>query len=84
MISKIEALSPQQVPEVMDFVRFLAVRSAKRAGFDRLLAIAAAVAGGSELIMSGDNDLLGIGGHRGIGIVLAAEAVGLVEVSGRG
>jgi uncharacterized protein len=44
--------------------------------------IAAAVAGGAELIVSGDSDLLGIGSHLGIGIVAAAEAVERVEVSG--
>jgi uncharacterized protein len=37
--------------------------------------IAAAVAGGAELIVSGDSDLLGIGRHQGIGIVAAAEAL---------
>lgn len=37
--------------------------------------IAAAVAGGAAIIVSGDSDLLGIGNHQGIAIVLAAEAV---------
>lgn len=40
--------------------------------------IAAAVAGGAELIVSGDSDLLGIGSHRGIGIVAAAEAMNVL------
>jgi hypothetical protein len=43
LISKIKALSPQQVAEVVDFVEFLAAKSAKRAAFDRLLAIAPAI-----------------------------------------
>ncbi len=37
--------------------------------------IAAAVAGGAELIVSGDRHLLGLGSHQGIAIVDAAEAV---------
>jgi predicted nucleic acid-binding protein len=37
--------------------------------------IAAAVAGGAELIVSCDSDLLVIGSHQGIGIVSAAEAM---------
>jgi uncharacterized protein len=41
--------------------------------------IAAAVAGGAELIVSGDSDLLGIGSHLGIGIEAAAEAVKRIE-----
>jgi predicted nucleic acid-binding protein len=41
--------------------------------------IAAAVAGGAELVVSGDSDLLGIGSHLGIGIVAAAEAVRWIE-----
>ena len=43
LITKIKALSPQQVAEVVDFVEFLAAKSAKRAAFDRLLAIAPAL-----------------------------------------
>jgi hypothetical protein len=43
LIAKIKALSPQQVAEVVDFVEFLAAKSAKRAAFDRLLAIAPAL-----------------------------------------
>ena len=41
--------------------------------------IAAAVAGGAELLVSGDSDLLGIGSHQGVGIVSAAEAVRRLE-----
>lgn len=37
--------------------------------------IAAAVAGGAVLIVSGDSDLLGIGSHQGIGGVAADEAL---------
>lgn len=43
LMSKIRALSPQQVAEVVDFVEFLAAKAAKRAAFDRLLAIAPAL-----------------------------------------
>ncbi len=43
LITKIKALSPQQVAEVVDFVEFLAAKSAKRAALDRLLAIAPAL-----------------------------------------
>ena len=39
LISKIKALSPQQVAEVEDLVEFLAATSKKRAAIDRLLAI---------------------------------------------
>lgn len=41
--------------------------------------IAAALAGGAELIVSGDSDLLGIGSHLDIGIMAAAEAVRRIE-----
>lgn len=37
--------------------------------------IAAALAGGAELIVSGDSDLLSIGSHQGIAILSAAMAV---------
>ena len=43
LISKIKALSPQQVAEVEDFVEFLAAKSRRRAAFDRLLAVAPAL-----------------------------------------
>ena len=39
LISKIKALSPQQVAEVEDLVEFLAAKSKKRAAINRLLAI---------------------------------------------
>ena len=39
LISKIKALSPQQVAEVEDLVEFLSAKSKKRAAIDRLLAI---------------------------------------------
>lgn len=49
LISKIKALSPQQVAEVEDFVEFLAAKSKKRSALDRLLAIAPALqAAGAE------------------------------------
>ena len=43
LLSKIRALSPQQVAEVEDFVEFLAAKSRKNAALDRLLAIAPAL-----------------------------------------
>jgi uncharacterized protein len=43
--------------------------------------IAAAVAGGASLIVSGDSDLLNIGSHRGIAIVAAAEAMNALASS---
>ena len=43
LITKIKALSPQQVAEVEDFVEFLAAKAARRAALDRLLAIAPAL-----------------------------------------
>lgn len=43
LLSKLRTLSPQQVTEVEDFVEFLAAKSARRAAFDRLLAIAPAL-----------------------------------------
>jgi hypothetical protein len=54
LISKIKALSPQQVAEVVDFVEFLAAKSAKRAAFDRLLAIAPALESAGVEPMSED------------------------------
>jgi putative PIN family toxin of toxin-antitoxin system len=41
--------------------------------------IAAAVAGNAEAIVSGDRHLLSLGGHQGISIVNAAEAVRRVD-----
>ena len=51
LISKIRALSPQQVAEVENFVEFLAAKAKKLAAFDRLLSIAPALqAAGSPSI----------------------------------
>jgi len=55
LITKIKALSPQQVAEVVDFVEFLAAKSAKRAAFDRLLAIAPALEAAGVEPMSEDD-----------------------------
>jgi putative PIN family toxin of toxin-antitoxin system len=41
--------------------------------------IAAAVAAGAKIVVSGDRHLLGLGSHQGIAIVNAAEAVRRVE-----
>lgn len=54
LITKIKALSPQQVAEVVDFVEFLAAKAAKRAAFDRLLAIAPAIEAAGVEPMSED------------------------------
>lgn len=43
LMSKIRALSPQQVAEVEDFVEFLAAKAKKRAALNRLLAVAQAL-----------------------------------------
>jgi hypothetical protein len=52
LLSRIKALSPQQVAEVVDFVEFLAAKSARRADFDRLLAIAPALEAAGAAPMS--------------------------------
>jgi hypothetical protein len=52
LISKIRALSPQQVATVEDFVEFLAAKSKRRAAFDRLLAIAPALEAAAVAPMS--------------------------------
>lgn len=44
LLSKLKALSPQQVAEVEDFVEFLAAKSKKRAALERLLSVAPALA----------------------------------------
>jgi len=45
--------------------------------------IAAAVAAGAALIVSGDSDLIAMGSHRGIEIVSATMAVQTLEAAGR-
>ena len=54
LISKIKALSPQQVAEVEDFVEFLAAKSKKRAAIDRLLAIVPSLEAAGVAPMSED------------------------------
>jgi hypothetical protein len=54
LITRIRTLSPQQVGEVMDFVEFLAAKSARRAALDRLLAIAPALEAAGAASMSED------------------------------
>ena len=55
LISKIRALTPQQVAEVEDFVEFLAAKKARRAAFDRLLAVAPALEAAGIKPMSDDD-----------------------------
>ena len=43
LITKIQALSPEQVAEVEDFVEFLSAKMRRRAAIDRLLAIVPAL-----------------------------------------
>jgi urease accessory protein UreF len=43
LISRIQALSPEQVAEVESFVEFLSAKMLRRAAIDRLLAIAPAL-----------------------------------------
>lgn len=54
LITKIKALSPQQVAEVVDFVEFLTAKATKSAAFDRLLAIAPALEAAGVEPMSED------------------------------
>lgn len=56
LLSKIRALSPEQVAEVEGFVEFLAARSRKNAALDRLLAIAPALEAAGVQPMS-DEDI---------------------------
>lgn len=68
-IDAIELVEPTEVPRVVP------------GDADDDHVIAAALAGGASLIVSGDSDLLSIGSHRGIAIVSAAVAIGTVGVS---
>ena len=43
LIQKIQALPPERIAEIEDFVDFLAVKTRREAAFDRLLAIAPAL-----------------------------------------
>lgn len=54
LLSKIEALTPQQLAEVEDFVEFLAAKAKKLAALDRLLAIAPALQAAGAKPMSED------------------------------
>ena len=55
LIAKLRALPPEKQAEVMDFVEFVSARAARRAGIDRLLAIAPALAAvGTEPITEGE------------------------------
>ncbi len=54
LISKIGALSPQQLAEVEDFVEFLASKSRKRAALDRLVAVAPALEAARAAPMTDD------------------------------
>ena len=54
LISRIRALSPQQLAEVEDFVDFLAAKSNKRAAIERLLAMAPALEAAGVEPMSED------------------------------
>jgi putative PIN family toxin of toxin-antitoxin system len=69
-VEVVEVVAPTEVPRVVP----------NDADDDHL--IAAAAAGGAELVVSGDRDLLGIGSHQGIGIVSPAEAVKAVQAAG--
>lgn len=43
LLSKLKALSPQQLAEVEDFVEFLTEKARKRTALDRMLAVAPAL-----------------------------------------
>jgi hypothetical protein len=64
LISKIRALSPQQLVEVDAFVEFLATRSEKAVTFNRLLAIAPALEAAGAAPMSEEEIAAEIKGAR--------------------
>jgi hypothetical protein len=54
LLQKIEALPPERIAEVEDFVEFLGAKAARLAALDRLLAIAPAVEAAGIPAMSMD------------------------------
>jgi len=70
-VEAIELVEPASVPRVVP----------SDADDDHV--IAAAVAAGATLIVSGDSDLLSMGSHQGIEIVSAAVAVEIVGATGK-
>ena len=54
LISKIKALTPQQLAEVEDFVEFLSAKARKLAAFDRILSVAPALEAAGVAPMSED------------------------------
>lgn len=70
-VEAIELVEPAEVPRVV----------LSDADDDHV--IAAAVAAGATLVVSGDSDLLGIGSYRGIEIISAAMALETVRAAGQ-
>ncbi len=70
-VEAIELVEPLEVPRVVP------------GDADDDHVIAAAVAAGATLMVSGDSDLLSMGSHQGIEIVSAAMAAETVEATGR-